>query len=244
MIAATNRTFLLRQATTGRLPTARTTEEETIMRRYLLAFLTAITLAAFTLYATSAGSVAVPSASYSVKVVMPQSHGSGTHIGDGYIVTAAHVVDDAKTVRIKADRGNQRYADVLWVNKAYDIALLRTNPVGLASAHMSCRTLRLGEAIRADGNPLNIEFVSSSGKISGDARPTDQHKTVYITDMTTVMGMSGGGVFDRYGDLVGVTSAVAIAPIQTGPKAWSPSLTGFGMAVPSSAVCVLMGRGV
>jgi S1-C subfamily serine protease len=214
-------------------------------RRILYAFLALLVAAAtFFAYPTAAGSVAAPMASYSVKVVLSQGHGSGTHIGDGYIVTAAHVVGDKKTVVIKATAGNQRYADVLWVNKAYDIALLRTSPQGLQSAHLSCRTLHAGDAIRADGNPLNIEFVSSSGKISGSARPTGQHKTVYITDMTTVMGMSGGGLFDRKGDLVGVTSAVAIAPIQTGPQQWVPSLTGFGMAVPSSAVCALMGREV
>lgn len=50
---------------------------------------------------------------------------------------------------IKADHGNQRWADVLWVNEAYDIALVRTSAVGLQTAHMSCRTLRLGEAVRA-----------------------------------------------------------------------------------------------
>ena len=214
-------------------------------RRYLYAFLALLVAAAtFFAYPTSAGSVAAPMASYSVKVVMSGSHGSGTHIGDGYIVTAAHVVDDAKSVRIKTDNGRMRYAQVLWTSRDYDVALLRTGPEGMMSARLSCRTLHKGEAIRADGNPLGIEFVSSSGKISGDARTATTSKTVYITDMTTVMGMSGGGVFDRNGDLVGVTSAVAIAPLQTGPKTYIPNITGFGMVVPSFEVCALMGREV
>jgi len=214
------------------------------MRRYLYGFLAAITLVAATLYSTSAGSVPPPvTSSFSIKIVLPAGHGSGTHIGSGYIVTAAHVVKGKASVVIKTTRGNPRYARVLWVNDAYDIALLRTEPQGIAVAHMSCRSLKEGDSVRADGNPLNIEFVSSSGKISGAARQTPMHKLTYITDMTTVMGMSGGGLFDSKGDLVGVTSAVALAPLPLG-KNYVPSLTGFGMAVPTSAVCELMGRGV
>jgi serine protease Do len=213
-------------------------------RRYLLGFLAVLIGAAtFFAYPSNAGAPPVVTSGYSVKVVVSQGHGSGTHIGQGYIVTAAHVVGDQKTVVIKTDHGNQRYASVLWTNKEYDIALLRTTAVGIAVANLSCRTLHQGDAIRADGNPLNIEFVSSSGKISGDARKTGQHKAAYITDMTTVMGMSGGGIFDSKGELVGVTSAVALAPLPLG-KNYVPSLTGFGMAVPTSAVCELMGRGV
>lgn len=214
------------------------------MRRYLYGFLAAITLIAATLYSTSAGSVPPPAiASYSVKIIAGQGHGSGTHIGQGYIVTAAHVVKGKASVVIKTTRGNPRYARVLWVNEAYDLALLRTEPQGIAVANMSCRSLKEGDTVRADGNPLNIEFVSSSGKISGAARQTPIHTLAYITDMTTVMGMSGGGLFDSKGDLVGVTSAVALAPLPLG-KNYVPSLTGFGMAVPTSAVCELMGRGV
>lgn len=213
-------------------------------RRYLYGFLAALVGAAtFFAYPSNAGPPPVTSG-YSVKILVGQGHGSGTHIGDGYIVTAAHVVGDKKTVVIKTNNGRRRYAKVLWSNNEYDIAFLRTGEEGMATAHLSCRTLHTGDTIRADGNPLNLEFVSSSGKISGDARPTEKHKNAYITDMTTVMGMSGGGVFDANGDLVGVTSAVAIAPIQTGPKAWAPSLTGFGMVVPSYEVCALMGRGL
>lgn len=211
------------------------------MRRYLIGFL-ALLIGGATFFAYPSQAGAPTASSYSVKIIVGQGHGSGTHIGSGYIVTAAHVVDTARSVVIKTDNGRKRYAQVLWVNKDYDLALLRTGPHGIAAANLSCRALHVGDAIRADGNPLNIEFVSSSGRISGDARPTERHKSAYITDMTTVMGMSGGGVFDKAGDLVGVTSAVAVAPLKVG-TGYVPSLTGFGMAVPSFEVCALMGRG-
>lgn len=221
------------------------------MRRYLYGFVALLILAAaVVLYPSEAGSVPPPVslASYSVKLIEgnDKGHGSGTHIGDGYILTAAHVVDDAKSMKLKTNNGKLRYARVLWVNKDYDVALLRTGEQGIAAAHLSCDVLREGDAIRADGNPLNIEFVSSSGKISGAMRETGMAsgngpRKAYVTDMTTVMGMSGGGVFDRRGDLMGITSAVAIAPIAMGAT-YIPSLTGFGFVVPSSVVCELMGR--
>lgn len=211
-------------------------------RSYLLGFIAAIIGGAVLLaYPTRAGAPPVVTSSFSVKVVLPNGHGSGTHIGEGYVVTAAHVVGDKKKVALKTDHGNQRYADVLWVNKEYDVALLRTNPVGLQAAHMSCRMLAKGDAIRAEGNPLNLEFVSTSGKISGEARELTPWKMAYVTDMTTVMGASGGGVFDEFNNMIGVTVGVAAAAV--GPQG-TPSLTGYGMVVPSSVVCMLMGRGV
>ena len=62
-----------------------------------------------------------------VKIMQGTGHGSGVHIGDGFIVTAAHVVGDAKETEIKLDDGATRKAETLWVNKAYDIALVRVS---------------------------------------------------------------------------------------------------------------------
>ncbi|MNL26855.1 Periplasmic pH-dependent serine endoprotease DegQ precursor [compost metagenome] len=216
------------------------------MRRYLVAFLAFLIFAAgWMAYPAVAGPSKpnTPLASYSVKVIKANDmgHGSGTHIGGGYILTAAHVVEDDKSMKIKTNNGLLRYAKVLWVNKDYDVALLRTSEQGMKSAHLSCRALKEGALIRADGNPLNIEFVSSSGKISGSARDFGKPRSAYVTDMTTVMGMSGGGIFDRNGDMVGIVSAVAVAPMKVG-AGYVPSLTGFGMAIPSFEVCALMGR--
>ncbi|WP_247750166.1 serine protease [Rhizobium sp. 16-449-1b] len=126
-------------------------------------------------------------------------HGSGVHIGDGYILTAGHVADSAKSLQIKTAGGKLRPADVLWINKEYDVALLRTDPKGIGAATLSCRYARVGEDIRAIGNPLSLEFVSSYGRISGDVRKLGPWKSVLVTDLTTVMGQSGGPVFDDGG---------------------------------------------
>lgn len=179
-----------------------------------------------------------PAATEVVKVVLPDGHGSGTHIGNGYILTAAHVVGGSQEVTLKASNGSEQKGTVLWANRTYDVALVRAEHFdGLAAAHLSCRTASAGEDIEARGNPLLLEFVSSWGRIAGGERELGPWKDVLITDMTTVMGMSGGGVFDVKGDMIGITVGVMSVPM-----GFSASLTGFGAIVPSSVACMLMAK--
>lgn len=170
-----------------------------------------------------------------VKVIMERGHGSGVHIGDGFVLTAAHVAGGAATLKLKSKDGQIRQADVLWTNKAYDIALLRTSPAGLPAASLDCQRAGVGTSIEAIGNPLSVEFVSAYGKIAGAPRESGPWKSVYVTDMTTVMGQSGGGVFSG-GRVVGITVGVMSVP------GLLPSLIGYGFVVPSSDVCALLGR--
>ena len=172
-----------------------------------------------------------------VKVILSSGHGSGVHIGGGFVLTAAHVTGDEKSVQLKTKDGQLRQADVLWVNKTYDIALLRTSPATLGSARLSCRVADPGEPITGIGNPINVEFVKAFGKIAGEARETGPWKSVYITDVTTVMGQSGGPVFAANGDVIGITVGVMGVPM-----GFSASLVGYGFVVPSHDVCALLGR--
>lgn len=174
------------------------------------------------------------------KIMLEKGHGSGVHIGNGYILTAAHVVGDAKSVKLKSSIGDIQEGTVLWVNSTYDIALVQAErPARFKSARLSCRTAKTGEAIESRGNPTQLEFVSAWGRISGDTRELGPWKSVLITDSTTVMGMSGGGVFDGNGDVIGITVGVMSVGNMFGQ-----SLTGFGTVVPSSVACKLLGRGV
>lgn len=106
-----------------------------------------------------------------VEVIDGKGHGSGVHIGNGYVVTAAHVVGDNKSMTLKSPDGGTQEAEVLWRNKTYDVALMRAaDPDKLGTAHLACRTPKAGELISAKGNPLNIEFVTVWGRVAGDAR--------------------------------------------------------------------------
>ncbi|MDI6027038.1 serine protease [Corticibacterium sp. UT-5YL-CI-8] len=198
------------------------------------AVIAVLVVAYFLPYAPAPAAAPLPSST--VKVILSPGHGSGVHIGNGYVVTAAHVAKDAQTVTLKMDNGKEQPATVLWVNKAYDIALLR-NDATMSASHLDCRVATVGEALIARGNPAAAEFIAASGRVAGSEREFGPWKRVLITDMTTIPGMSGGGVFDAEGDVVGITVGVLVVPL-----GFAPSITGFGTIVPSAAVCDLLAR--
>lgn len=172
-----------------------------------------------------------------LKVEIPNGHGSAVHIGNGFVVSAAHVAGTAKTVKLRSEGGKAVEGTVLWVNTAYDIALIKTDKDAFGSALLSCSSAQRGETITAMGNPLGIEFVSSTGRIAGKAREVGPWKSVFVTDMTVVMGMSGGPVFNDAGEVIGITVGVMAANM-----GFSSSLLGFGYVVPSFEVCGLLAR--
>lgn len=181
-----------------------------------------------------------------VLIQRPDSKGTGFYIGGGQIVTAAHVVDGARTVSIKSYDGRISSATVVKVDADADVAILQTN-MRLLPAALDCGRVPVGEPIMAIGNPLGLEFVMAFGRIAGVPRVVSTSRSVYVTDMSTVMGMSGGPVFAD-GKVIGVTSAVMVAPFELvgkvapGSGVYARSIVGFGYVVPSSEVCRMVGR--
>lgn len=183
-----------------------------------------------------------PAAESVVKVKDGAGHGSGVHIGNGYVLTAAHVVRDKKTMTLRVASGAEATAEVLWSNSEYDVALLHTGAPLKGSSHLQCREPEVGEDVSAIGNPIGFEFVSAFGRVSGAAREYKPWKSVMITDMTTVMGQSGGAIFDAKGNVVGIVVGVGVMPLPAG-FFLVPSLTGYGIAVPGDVICRLMADG-
>lgn len=172
-----------------------------------------------------------------VRIELADGLGSGVSVGGGFIITAAHVVGSAKEVKVKTRLGEEATATVLWANSDYDIAMISTASV-IPAADLSCKTAHVGDAITAFGNPLGLDFIAAYGKIAGAPRPFEpQWKSAFITDITTIMGQSGGPVFNDAGKLVGITVGVMGAPVGEGR-----SYIGYGFVVPSSVVCTLLGR--
>lgn len=207
------------------------------MKRVFLAMLSVAALIVVAFFSLSAKAPPPETLSAVVKVKLPGGHGSGVSIGNGYVLTASHVVGTEKTVTLKLSDGSIQPATVMWSSKEYDIALLRTSPDRIGAARLECRVASEGETIISIGNPLALEFVSAYGKIAGSPREVGPWKSAYITDITTIMGQSGGPVFDADGDLIGITVGVMAAPMGLGG-----SFVGFGFVVPSQSVCSLLAR--
>lgn len=172
-----------------------------------------------------------------VKVELPNGHGSGVHIGGGFVISAAHVAEKAAKVKLRSEGGKAVEGTVLWVNSAYDIALIKTDEDAFGSAPLSCSEAKRGETITAMGNPLGVEFVESTGRIAGKPRELGPWKSVFVTDMTIVMGMSGGPVFNEAGEVIGITVGVMAANM-----GFSSSILGFGYVVDAPSICQLLAR--
>lgn len=180
-------------------------------------------------------------ASSTVKVELAQGHGSGVHIGDGLILTAAHVASEGAVVKLKLDDGTERDATVVWASKASDISLLRTSPDGLSASSLNCSPLVVGQSVTARGNPLDLEFITTYGHIVGKAVTVQNWAAAAPTDLTILPGMSGGPLFNAAGEVVGINVAVMIAPI-VAQVPLGGAFTGIGFFVPAEHVCGLLGR--
>ena len=174
--------------------------------------------------------------SHTVKVLVAEGHGSAVHIGSGYFVSAAHVIEGKDAIVLKDDRNREAPAQVLWANSDYDVALLRSNAPDVASADMECRTPQPNEAITLKGNPLSMEYITTSGRIAGAERTSSSWQSVVPVNATILPGMSGGGAFDSDGDLVGINVGLMVMRVGMGG---GPSNLGY--IVPAEIVCMLTG---
>ena len=171
----------------------------------------------------------------SVRIEVLDGLGSGVAIGNGNILTAAHVVTTQADVKVVLDDNRTMPGHVLWVNTEYDLALVHVDGDKIAPAYLDCRTPKVGEAVSADGNPMGLRFVRITGSVaSAPYEYAPKWKSAYVINMHTIGGMSGGALFDAHGDVVGtVVGTLAKAGEDEGV---------FGFVVPSAAACRLMGR--
>lgn len=204
----------------------------------LFAIIAALALILLTLSAVARTADPVEKAGAVVKVQMDGGHGSGVHIGNGYVLSAAHVVKDLQTVTLKSDLGDIQEAEILWTNKTYDVALLRAKRPGrLGAAHLSCREPKTGELIRLQGSPLSNEFLTTRGFVAGKVREHEHWKAVVPTDVMIGWGMSGGPALDARGNVVGLGVGIML-------RGMGMSVVALGIAyvVPGDVICGLMGR--
>jgi serine protease Do len=206
---------------------------------YSLIAVAVVAVGAMTLYARPAPA-APPLASSTVIISNDEGHGSGVHIGHGFILTAAHVVEGQTSMQVTDDRGRVQTGAVLWANKAYDVALIQIDqPKTLAASRLNCTArLAVGDEISAFGNPLNLKFIRTWGRVASDYGARDPWKSSFVASIAVAPGMSGGPVFDKQGDVIGLAVGLAARGSLFGGMA--PFAISY--VVPSSAVCLLMAR--
>ncbi len=161
-----------------------------------------------------------------VSVTRPGASGSGVVIRrDGVILTNAHVVGDARQVKVELADGRTLDGTVLGRDPSVDVAVVRI-AVGDAPAAPigDSDRLQVGQAAIAIGNPLGLERTVTVGVVSAINRsPRGFNLDALIqTDAAISPGNSGGPLLDSRGSVIGINTAVLSG---TGAS-------GLGFAVP------------
>jgi S1-C subfamily serine protease len=173
-----------------------------------------------------------------VKVLVEGGHGSGIHIGNGWVLTANHVVEGKKNIKLKSSHGDIQDVEVLWMSKARDVALLRAKrPDRLQSSPLICAPLVVGQRVTAEGSPGAAEFVRFRGEVAGTERSAGPWLAIVPIDISGGPGISGGPIFDEFGQVAGIYVGVYLIPM-----GMSALTTGIGVAVPSNVICGLLAK--
>ena len=141
-----------------------------------------------------------------------RSLGSGFVIsGDGYLLTNAHVVDNADEITVKLTDKREFKARVIGADRRTDIALLKIDASGLPMVKFGDpNKLRVGEWVVAIGSPFGFENSVTAGIVSAKGRSLPQENFVPFiqTDVAINPGNSGGPLFNMRGEVVGVNSQI------------------------------------
>ncbi len=163
-----------------------------------------------------------------------EGSGSGFIIDPaGYVLTNHHVISGADRVTVTLSDGRIFRAEIIGVDPAIDVALLRIHsPGALPAAPLGdSDSLRVGEWVCAIGNPLGVYTHSVTvGVVSFLGRKLfDAGLDAYIqTDAAISFGNSGGPLINARGQVVGITTAI------------SAQASNIGFAVPISQVIAVL----
>jgi hypothetical protein len=148
--------------------------------------------------------------------------GSGVLVSpDGFVVTAAHVVENAGSVEVTLDQGSTLPAEVLRVDPTRDVALLHIP--GMNHPCLSGGSApAVGTEVYAIGSPVHPDLGSSvtRGVVSGVR--TVKGEQLIQTDASINPGNSGGPLVDLQGRVVGIVQFKLFGETVEG--------LGFGMA--------------
>lgn len=141
-----------------------------------------------------------------------QGTGSGFIVSaDGYIVTNAHVVEDAEAVTVGLSDKRELPAEVVGVDKLSDIALLKVKAANLPAVQLgNSDGLEVGQWVVAIGAPFGLDHTATQGIVSALSRslPDGTYVPFIQTDVAVNPGNSGGPLFDLNGNVVGVNSQI------------------------------------
>lgn len=151
----------------------------------------------------------------SYNTVDASSSGSGIIMSkDGYIVTNAHVVENAVGISVKMEDGTEYTAKLIGADSKTDLAVVKIEGENFQFAKFgNSDQLKRGEMVVAIGNPggMNLYGSVTVGYVSGLNRTLDKGDVYSLsliqTDAAINPGNSGGALVNMYGQVIGINSS-------------------------------------
>ncbi|CAM2158106.1 DegQ family serine endoprotease [Paraburkholderia tropica] len=141
-----------------------------------------------------------------------QSSGVGSGFimtNDGYVMTNAHVVDDADSIYVTLTDKREFKAKLIGVDDRTDVAVVKIQATNLPAVTVGdSNKVRVGEWVVAIGSPFGLENTVTAGIVSAKGRDTGDYLPFIQTDVAVNPGNSGGPLINMQGEVIGINSQI------------------------------------
>ena len=154
----------------------------------------------------------------------------------GHIVTNAHVVAGASSLRVLLANGRSYAATLEGQFTPDDLAVIKVDAGQLQAATFAdSDQLKVGSIVMAIGNPLGLQSSVTEGIVSALGRQVVEPQGTALppaiqTSADINPGNSGGALVNLEGEVVGIPTLAAEDPLVGG------TVPGIGFAIPSNVV--------
>jgi serine protease Do len=146
----------------------------------------------------------------------PFGLGSGFIVSpDGYIVTNAHVVENADEINVRLSDKREFKAKLVGSDTRSDVAVVKIDAKNLQIVKIGdTNKLRVGEWVIAIGSPFGFSNTVTAGIVSAKSRenlsqdPNLDAVPFIQTDVAVNPGNSGGPLLNMRGEVVGINSQI------------------------------------
>jgi serine protease Do len=157
------------------------------------------------------------------------SKSQGIELREAYLLTNSHVIKGAQEIEILFAGSSVRFqAVVVGADSIADIAVLKARiPASVESLKFAAsRECQVGEAVFAIGNPFGLGHTVTAGILSAKDRSLGIGRIDrYLqTDAAINFGNSGGPLFNKNGEVIGMNTLVRA------------DARGIGFAIPSDTI--------
>jgi len=128
---------------------------------------------------------------------------------DGYVMTNAHVVDDADSIYVTLTDKREFKAKLIGVDDRTDVAVVKIQANNLPAITIGdSNKVRVGEWVVAIGSPFGLENTVTAGIVSAKGRDTGDYLPFIQTDVAVNPGNSGGPLINMQGEVIGINSQI------------------------------------